>query len=213
MEAGLILIFWYGVLHAFGPDHLSVIADFSIGKSRQKSILTALLFAIGHGLTLFLFARIMQVYTLPAYITDYGDLISACVIMMMGVYLLVMVMTDQIHLGRHEHEGKEHLHIWFGQAHEHKNSLAPLSIFAMAALMGIGGVRGMLVTLGMLKSQSIDLMMIAAFILGVSTLFLLFGLLVLYINTRLLGTKANVRRVFTTAGVVSVVVGAQILLA
>jgi len=213
METGLIIIFWYGILHAFGPDHLTVIADFSIGKSRRKTILITLLFALGHGFTLFLFAKLLQVYDIPEYITDYGDLVSASVIIMMGVYLLYMVVNDRIQLGRHTHEGIEHIHIWFGMTHEHKGQLAPVSAFGLAALMGIGGVRGMLVTLGMLQSQTIDLVMVVSFILGVSTLFMLFGLLILYINKTLLQTKRNVRRVFATAGLVSVVVGSQMLLA
>ena len=33
---GLLLIFWYGILHAFGADHLTAIADFSIGKIEEK---------------------------------------------------------------------------------------------------------------------------------------------------------------------------------
>ena len=53
MEAGLLIIFWYGLLHAFGPDHLSAIADFSIGKSRQKTFFITLAFTIGHGIMLF----------------------------------------------------------------------------------------------------------------------------------------------------------------
>ncbi len=213
METGLVIIFWYGILHAFGPDHLTVIADFSIGKSRRKTVLITSFFALGHGVALFLFAKLLQVYDIPEYITDYGDLISAFVIILMGLYLLYMVMSDRIQLGRHAHEGIEHIHIWFGKTHEHKSQLAPVSAFSLAALMGIGGVRGMLVTLGMLQSQHIDLVMMVSFILGVSTLFLLFGLLVLYINKTLLQTKKNVRRVFVTAGLISVAVGSQMLLA
>ena len=213
METGLIIIFWYGILHAFGPDHLTVIADFSIGKSRKKTILITSLFALGHGVALFLFAKLLQVYNISQSLTNYGDLISAGVIIFMGIYLLYMVMSDRIQLGRHKHGGREHIHIWFGRSHEHKNKLAPVSAFGMATLMGIGGVRGMLVTLGMLQGESIDLMMVLAFILGVTTLFLAFGLLILYINNNLLGTKTNVRRAFTTAGVVSIVVGSQMLIA
>jgi ABC-type nickel/cobalt efflux system permease component RcnA len=213
METGLIIIFWYGVLHAFAPDHLTVIADFSIGKSRKKTILITFLFALGHGLALFVFAKLLQTYNISASITDYGDLFSSMVIIMMGVYLLYMVMNDRIQLGRHEHDGKEHIHIWFGKTHEHKDQLASVSAFGMAALMGIGGIRGMLVTLGMLQSQSIDLVMVLSFILGVSTLFVLFGLLVSYINQTLLKTKHSVRRVFATAGVISIAVGSQMLLA
>jgi ABC-type nickel/cobalt efflux system permease component RcnA len=36
MELSLLVIFWYGILHAFGPDHLTAIADFSIGKNKKK---------------------------------------------------------------------------------------------------------------------------------------------------------------------------------
>ena len=39
METALVLIFWYGILHAFGPDHLTAIADFSIGKNKRKTLL------------------------------------------------------------------------------------------------------------------------------------------------------------------------------
>lgn len=46
METALVLIFWYGILHAFGPDHLTAIADFSIGKNRQKTLWITSLFAI-----------------------------------------------------------------------------------------------------------------------------------------------------------------------
>jgi len=212
METGLIIIFWYGILHAFGPDHLTVIADFSIGKSRKKTIMITSLFAIGHGVALFVLAKLLQVYNIPESITNYGDLISASVIIMMGTYLLYMVMSDRIQLGRHKHEGKEHIHIWFGRSHEHKSKLAPVSAFSMATLMGIGGVRGMLVTLGMLQGESINLMMVLAFILGVTVLFLAFGLFILYINNNLLTTKKNVRKIFTTAGIISVVVGSQMLI-
>ena len=213
MEMGLILVFWYGILHAFGPDHLTVIADFSIGKSRKKTLLITFLFALGHGMMLFLFARLLQAYAIPESVTNYGDQISAAVIIGMGIYLLSQVMRDRIQLHRHEHKGKEHIHIWFGKTHEHHTQRAPVSAFGMAALMGIGGVRGMLVTLGMLDSHTIDMLMIFAFILGVTTLFLVFGLLISYINDHLLGTKANVRKVFATAGVISIAVGSQMLLA
>ena len=38
-HVALSLIFWYGILHAFGADHLTAIADFSIGKNKRKTIL------------------------------------------------------------------------------------------------------------------------------------------------------------------------------
>jgi ABC-type nickel/cobalt efflux system permease component RcnA len=213
MEVGYFLIFWYGVLHAFGPDHLTAIADFSIGKSMKKTMFITLMFAFGHGMSLFVFAKILETYDLPENVTAYGDVISSSVIIGMGVYLLYMVFSDKIHLNKHIHEAKEHTHIYFGKEHEHNDSVASTSAWTMGALMGIGGVRGMLVTLGVLHGHSVDLSMVFAFIVGVSLVFVSFGGVILYLNKEFLTNKTNVRRVFTVAGLVSVGVGANMLLA
>jgi len=211
MELSLLIIFWYGVLHAFGPDHLTAIADFSIGKNKKKTLMITALFAIGHGLSLFVFAKILQSVTLSTDILAYGDVISASVILAMGVYLLFMVATNRIQLSKHMHEGKEHIHIFFGKSHEHDN-VDTTSSFTLGLLMGIGGVRGMLITLGAVQGQAVNLMMVGAFTLGVMLIFVLFGLMILYINRNFLGSLSNVKRVFTVAGVVSLVVGTNILI-
>ncbi|DAB28974.1 MAG TPA: hypothetical protein CFH84_12110 [Sulfurimonas sp. UBA12504] len=208
---GFVLIFWYGIVHAFGPDHLSAIADFSIGKNKKKTMLVTLLFAIGHGASLFVFAKILESYHISEAILGYGDIISSVVILGMGLYLLYMVLTDRIQLQKHLHQSKEHIHIWFGKEHAHSNADTS-SAFTIGTLMGIGGVRGMLVTLGAIEGQSVDVMMVLAFTLGVMTIFVGFGMVILTINQNLLHSKQNLRRVFATAGVVSVVVGSNMLL-
>ncbi len=211
MELSLLLIFWYGILHAFGPDHLTAIADFSIGKEKRKTLLITTLFAIGHGLSLFVFAKILQSIEISDEILGYGDLISASVIIMMGVYLLFMVFTDRIQLRKHYHDSKEHIHIWFGKNHEHSN-VDSSSSFTMGLLMGIGGVRGMLITLGAVHGGDVSMSMVLAFTLGVMVIFVGFGFFILYLNQNFLGNLTNVRRAFTTAGVISLVVGTNILL-
>ena len=208
---GLVLIFWYGVLHAFGPDHLTAIADFSIGKNKKKTMLITTLFAVGHGLSLFVFAKILQHYHISENILGYGDIISSTVILSIGIYLLFMVFTDRIQLRKHIHHGKEHIHIWFGKEHTHNNT-DTTSAFTIGMLMGIGGVRGMLITLGAIEGQSVDFTMVLAFTVGVMAIFVGFGVVILYINQNLLNSKQNLRRVFATAGVVSVVVGSNMLL-
>jgi len=213
MEMGYIIIFWYGILHAFGPDHLTAIADFSIGKSMKRTMLITTMFAFGHGLMLFIFAKLLEVYALPESITAYGDIISSSVIIAMGIYLLVMVATNRIQLNKHIHNNKEHIHIYFGKEHSHNVNNSTVSALGIGALMGIGGVRGMLVTLGMLQGNSIEWTMVLAFVLGVSLVFLSFGASVLYLNKQYLTNITNVRRVFTTAGVISVAVGTNMLLA
>jgi len=213
MEIGLLIVFWYGVLHAFGPDHLTAIADFSIGKSMKKSMLITVMFAFGHGIMLFAFAKLLQLYALPESVTDYGDVVSSAVIIAMGLYLLLMVVTNRIQLEKHRHENVEHIHIWFGKEHTHKAASAWMSAWTMGAFMGMGGVRGMLVTLGMLGGRAVDWTMILAFVAGVSLVFISFGGVILYLNRNLLTNLKYVRRTFAVAGIVSVAVGSQMLLA
>lgn len=213
MEMGYMIIFWYGVLHAFGPDHLSVIGDFSLGKSMKKAMLITVMFAFGHGLMLFVFAKILEVYAIPESITAYGDVISSSVIIMMGIYLLYMVGANRIQLNKHMHENKEHIHIYFGKKHSHDTKTSTFSVWTIGALMGIGGVRGMLVTLGVLQGSSVEFTMVFAFIAGVSLVFFSFGAFILYLNKKYLTNLRNVRRVFTTAGVLSIAVGTNMLLA
>jgi ABC-type nickel/cobalt efflux system permease component RcnA len=211
MDLSLLVIFWYGILHAFGPDHLTAIADFSIGKDKRKTLLITLLFAIGHGLSLFIFAKILESIKIPENILAYGDIISAIVIIGMGIYLLFMVMADKIHLNKHIHNNREHIHIYFGDKHSH-NSIDKSSSFTMGLLMGIGGVRGMLITLGAVENSIINFNMVFAFTIGVILVFGLFGLLILYVNQNFLNNITNIRKTFTMAGIISVVIGSNILI-
>ena len=208
---GLLLIFWYGILHAFGADHLTAIADFSIGKNKRKTMIITSMFAIGHGVSLFIFAKILETYKISDEILAYGDVISASVILGMGIYLLFLVFTNRININKHIHNGKEHIHIYFGKEHTHTNKDVN-SAFAIGTLMGIGGVRGMLVTLGLVEASKVDFTLVFAFTLGVMLIFIAFGYFILYINSNLLNSKQNIRRVFTTAGIISIVVGTNFLL-
>ena len=207
-----MIIFWYGILHAFGPDHLSAITDFSIGKETKKTFLIVGAFAIGHGIMLFIFAKILQYYTLPETVLAYGDVIASSVILSIGLYLLYLVYANRIHLKTHTHEHKKHVHIWFGNEHQHESSTTA-SAFGVGVLMGIGGVRGMLVTLGVLQGQAVDFSMVLAFIAGVMVVFFSFGLVISWINREILTNIQNVRRVFATVGAISVLVGGNMLLA
>jgi hypothetical protein len=143
-------------------------------------------------------------------ILSYGDIISAVVIIGMGLYILFMVYTNRIHLRKHSHNGEEHIHIWFGKEHSH--NIEETSSFTMGLLMGIGGVRGMLITLGTIHGGDVNLGMVGLFTLGVMIVFVSFGLLILYINQNFLGNITNVKRVFTLAGVISLIIGTEILI-
>ena len=212
MELSLLVIFWYGILHAFAPDHLTAMADFSIGKDKRKTLMITILFAVGHGLSLFIFAKILERFNISSELLAYGDIVSATVIIAMGLYLLFMVATNRIHLHTHQHKGQEHVHIWFGKKHNH-SQVDTTSSFTMGLLMGIGGVRGMLITLGAVQGGAVDFSMVGAFTLGVMVIFVGFGLLISYINENFLNNITSVRKIFTIAGVISLFVGTDILIA
>jgi ABC-type nickel/cobalt efflux system permease component RcnA len=210
------VIFFYGILHAFGPDHLTAIADFAIGKDRKKTLMITAGFALSHGLTLFVFAKILQTFDVPEALLQYGDVIASSVILGIGAYLLWMVLANRIHLNKHMHGDQEHVHIWFGQKHKHdtpaldKTALA--SAISVGALMGIGGVRGMLITLAALSGQVVNFWMVVSFSAGVFLVFMIFGLLIAVINDKLLTTQKNVRTIFSLAGLASILVGGKMLL-
>ncbi len=212
-QFSLLLIFWYGVLHAFAPDHLTAIADFSIGKNKRKTILITVLFALGHGVSLLLFAKILQSFDISPEILGYGDVISASVILGMGVYLLFLVATKRININKHQHQGEEHVHIYFGKEHNHNTTdVSSTSALTISVLMGIGGVRGMLVTLGAINNSVVDISMVFAFTVGVSIIFLGFGAIILYINKNLLHSQKNINRIFTGVGAISMAVGLNMIL-
>lgn len=83
MEYSLLIILYYGILHALGPDHLSAIALFSIGKKKRETFILSFLFALGHGTMLYLLALLVG-HVASDSLLAYGDIISATVIIMMG---------------------------------------------------------------------------------------------------------------------------------
>lgn len=210
---GLLLIFWYGILHAFGPDHLTAIADFSIGKEQKKTMAITMAFAIGHGISLFIFAKLLDNFAISPALLAWGDTLSSLVIASIGLYLLGLVAFNRIHVNIHRHEEKEHIHIWIGKEHDH-TSTSPqptLSAFTIGALMGIGGVRGMLMTLSAVSHHDVSALMVISFTVGVMVVFMTFGLVMATINRTLLCTQRNVRLLFSLVGSFSLVVGAGML--
>lgn len=209
----LLIIFWYGILHAFGPDHLTAIADFSIGKAQKRALLITFAFAIGHGVSLFIFAKLLESFEISETLLGYGDMISSAVIIGIGIFLLFMAGTDRIQMGTHLHDGKEHVHIWFGKEHSHRDEdrARVASAFTIGTLMGIGGVRGMLITLSAISHQAVNLWMVLSFTLGVMVIFIGFGFIIAKINENMLKNKRNIRTIFSAAGFISVVVGLNML--
>ena len=202
MEYGLLLILYYGVLHALGPDHLSAIALFSIGKKKSETFILSLLFALGHGSMLYLLALFVGQIA-DESILQYGDIISSSVIVLMGLYLVYLAFTNKIRIDNHEHNSHTHTHIYYKDAHLHDKSM----LLSLGLLMGVGGIRGMLVTLSIISHQSVGLEMILAFIVGVSIVFLLFGYFIYLINENFIRSANALRYGIMSVGLLSVAIG------
>jgi cytochrome c biogenesis protein CcdA len=80
-------------------------------------------------------------------------------------------------------------------------------LVSLGLLMGVGGLRGMLVTLTVISHQAIGIEMIVAFILGISLVFLLFGYLIYLINARLIQSTSTLRYAVTSVGLLSIAIG------
>jgi ABC-type nickel/cobalt efflux system permease component RcnA len=202
MEYGLLLILYYGVLHALGPDHLSAIALFSIGKKKSETFILSLLFALGHGSMLYLLALFVGQIA-DESILQYGDIVSSSVIVMMGLYLVYLAFTNKIRIDNHEHNSHTHTHIYYKDAHLHDKSM----LLSLGLLMGVGGIRGMLVTLSIISHQSVGVEMILAFIVGVSIVFLLFGYFIYLINENFIRSANALRYGIMSIGLLSVAIG------
>jgi len=199
MEFSLLIILYYGILHALGPDHLSAIALFSIGKKKKETFLLSILFATGHGLMLYLLALFVG-HVADESILEYGDIISSGVILLMGLYLIYLSITNKIRIDNHEHNSHTHTHIYYQDAHMHDKSM----LVTLGLLMGVGGIRGMLVTLSIISHQSVGMEMVFAFIVGVSIVFVLFGYFIYLINSSFIRSVNALRYGILSVGLLSV---------
>lgn len=219
IEVGLLVVFLYGMLHAFGPDHLTAIADFSIGRNRSRVFKVALGFAIGHGVSLYLFALLLQQFDLSQELLVWGDIAGVSLLIVMGAYLLYLVIADRIHLSVHTHNNHDHIHVWYGKSYEHEhvrsnqnNPRGWLMASTIGVLMGIGGARGMLVSLSALSQDAVTPMMVLSFTLGVAIIFLIFGFALMLLNQQLLKSKSMLRTGYAIMGSTSIGVGSILLI-
>ena len=202
MEYGLLIIFYYGILHALGPDHLSAIALFSIGKKKKETLMLSFLFALGHGTMLYILALFIG-EVVSDDILAYGDTISSTVILLMGFYLFYLAFSNKIRLDTHQHHSHSHTHIYYQDAHLHDKGM----LVTLGLLMGAGGIRGMLVTLSIVSHQNVGVEMVLAFIVGVSIVFLLFGYVIYLINEKFIRSENALRYGIMSVGLLSIAIG------
>ncbi len=171
------------------------------------------LYIIRHGITLYLLALIIERIASDELL-QYGDIISSTVILFMGLYLVYLAATNKIRINNHHHfdhkvdnntdyHAHRHTHIYYKNEHLHEKSM----LLSLGLLMGVGGIRGMLVTLSVISHQNVGVEMILAFILGISLVFLLFGYLIYLINSQLIQSIKTLRYAITSVGLLSIAIG------
>lgn len=160
MEYGLLIILMYGAIHAFGPDHLSAIAITSVGKTKKEIFIISSLFALTHGIVLFLLAKVLYLVA-GSFIIQYADVISWSILFLLGVNLIYIGMQDNLE--------------FFIYKNKYNHKPERFTIISLGLLMGLGGLRGMLLTMGAISTTALGFDMIFAFVVGASIVFVAFG--------------------------------------
>lgn len=190
MEYGLFIVLMYGIIHAFGPDHLSAIALTSVGKSKKEVLIISSFFALSHGIVLFLLAKFLYLIA-GSFILQYADMITWTILFILGLNLIYIGLQDNINLFEYENNIKK--------------TKSRITIIVLGVLMGLGGLRGILVTLGAVSTTTLGFDMIIAFVFGTSIVFIGFGYLMFILNS---STKHNLRffrKCLLAIGVISIV--------
>jgi hypothetical protein len=181
----LAAIFFAGVLHGLGPDHLAAITAFGAagGRDARRVTFFSTRFALGHAAVIAAagllgkFGRLL----LPALWERRFEVASGWLLVFTGVVLLVGVMTGRISLHAHPHQHgpgpHRHFHMhWFGsQRHQHAHGAGAA---VLGALFALGGVRGLLavVPIALAQTLAISLLRIGAFVIGIIVTMVSYGL-------------------------------------
>jgi cytochrome c biogenesis protein CcdA len=181
----LALIFFAGVLHGLGPDHLAAITALSaVGGGARRLVFFSVRFALGH--TLVIAAAGLAAHfgrdLLPAGWGARMDEIAGALLVLAGVGLLVAVLLGKLslHAHAHAHDGSEHrhfhLHMFARASHRHGHGRLAT---ALGALFALGGARGLLAVVPIATSETlaISALRIAAFTAGIAAAMVAYGLL------------------------------------
>jgi len=181
----LALIFFAGILHGLGPDHLAAVTALStVAGGARRLVFFSLRFALGHSAVLAAaglaahFGRDL----LPAAWGARLDQVAGSLLVLTGVGLLVALALGKVSLHSHAHAhgaGEHrhyHLHFFSRARHEHGHGRLAA---ALGALFALGGARGLLAVVPIATSETllISAVRIAAFTIGIAAAMVAYGLL------------------------------------
>jgi len=181
----LAMIFFAGVLHGLGPDHLAAITAFGAvaGRNFRRITFFSIRFASGHALVIAAAALAAHFgrTALPLAWERGFDLVAAGVLLLTGVVLLVALAMGKvsIHAHQHEHAGSvhAHLHAHFHHRAQHGHRHGKLA-FLLGGLFALGGARSLLVIVpvALAATAATSLLRITAFTVGIAASMVAYGL-------------------------------------
>ena len=181
----LAMIFFAGVLHGLGPDHLAAITAFGAvaGRDFRRITFFSIRFASGHALVIAAAALAAHFgrTALPLAWERGFDLVAAGVLLLTGVVLLVALAMGKvsIHAHQHEHAGSvhAHLHAHFHHQAQHGHRHGKLA-FLLGGLFALGGARSLLVIVpvALAATAATSLLRITAFTVGIAASMVAYGL-------------------------------------
>jgi len=173
----LALIFFAGVLHGLGPDHLAAITALSaVSGGTRRLVFFSTRFAIGHAAVIAAaglaahFGRGM----LPQVWEMRLDVLAGALLLLAGVAMLGALLLGKISLHSHQHSHAQealphrHFHLHFFTRNSHRHGQGRLAA-ALGALFALGGVRGLLAVVPIAISQTlaISALRVGAFTVGI----------------------------------------------
>lgn len=132
--------FVLGLKHALDADHVVAVSTIvSQTKSLKKSLLTGVIWGVGHTITLLLVGLVILIFklTIPDKLALSFELIVGVVLVVLGVDVLRKVIKEKVHMHEHQHGGSVHTHL-----HPHKESWSHDHIhrsFIVGMIHGLAG--------------------------------------------------------------------------
>jgi hypothetical protein len=181
----LAMIFFAGVLHGLGPDHLAAITAFGAvaGRDFRRITFFSIRFASGHALVIAAAALVAHFgrTSLPLSWERGFDLAAAGVLLLTGVTLLIALAMGKISIHAHEHHHTggvhDHFHVHFHRIVGHGHRHGKLA-FALGGLFALGGARSLLVIVpvAVAATATVSLIRITAFTVGIAASMVAYGL-------------------------------------
>ena len=186
----LIFIFFLGIVHGLGPDHLAAITVFGSRGGRQAHRLAwfSIRFALGHALVIAIAgisAKLGKSLMSIRWEAKF-DIVGGAFLVATGLVVMASVITGKFHDYVHEHQDHHkhqsgghrffHFHLWSRQ-----NNKQPHGRFALllGAFFALGGFRALLVVAPIALSPGLgqSVLRIVAFTFGIVASMFTYGLL------------------------------------